>query len=74
MFQHLQKCEEFNHLISLNALPDIDDHNYVIRRKEAHISETIKNNSKAIYLETLIKTYKFKINHGIKAARELQLF
>ena len=85
MFQHLQKCEEFNHLISLNALPDIDGHNYVIIRKEAHISETIKNNSKVIktsrdwlelcYLETfLIKKYKSEINHGIKAARELQLF
>ena len=84
MFQHLQKCEEFNHLISLNALPDIDDHNYVIIRKKAHISETIKNNSKVIktsrdwlelcYLETfLIKKYKSKINHGIKASRELQL-
>ena len=79
MFQHLQKCEEFNHLISLNALPDIDGHNYVIIRKEAHISETIKINSKVIkdwlelcYLETfLIKKYKSEINHCIKAAREL---
>ena len=33
MFQQLQKFEEFNYLISLNALPDIDDHDYVILQK-----------------------------------------
>ena len=47
------KCEEFDQLISLNALPDVDDCNYIILQKEAHIkephiSEAIKNSSKII--------------------------
>ena len=84
MFQHLEKCEQFRHIISLYALPNIDDHNYVTL-KVPHISEAVWNNSKILrisrdwlelcYLETfLIKKRKPQINHGIKAAKELLLF
>ena len=85
MYQHLQKCEQFNYVVSLHALPDINNNNYVTLDKEVFISEAILSNSKVIktskdwsdlcYLETfMIKKRKSKINHGIKAARELQLF
>ena len=85
MFQHLQNCEQFHFIVSLNALPNIDDDNYVNCKKETYINEAVQNNSKILktsrdwlqlcYLETfMIKKYKPKINQGIKAARELKLF
>ena len=85
MFQHLEKCEQFRHITSLYALPNIDSYNYVTFEKVAHISEAVINNSKVVrtsrdwlelcYLETfMIKKRRPTINHGIKAAKELLLF
>ena len=85
MYLHLQECGDFNDITSLNVLPDVDKKKRVSIDKSAHISEAVKNNSKIIkssrdwlelcYLESfMIKKHKSKINDGIKAARELQLF
>ena len=85
MFLHLEKCEEFNYITDLNALPDIDNRNFVKVDKKAHINEAVINNSKILkssrdwlvlcYLESfMIKKHKSMINQGIKATRELQLF
>ena len=85
MFNHLRECEEFNYIITLNALPDIITDNDASVVKRAYINEAVKSNSKVLktstdklelcYLESfMIKKHKSKINVGIKAARDLQLF
>ena len=48
MFLHLQKCEQFQFITSLNALPDINEGNYINIEKESHIYEAVKNNSKIL--------------------------
>ena len=75
MLSHLEGCEAFNYMTSLMALPDIDEKKALKIEKHSHISEAVKHNSKLCYLESfMIKKHKSKINDGIKASRELQLF
>ena len=84
MYEHLTKCEAFNYITNLHALPDIVNDDVNINRK-AHLYETVINSSKVLktsrdwlqlcYLESyMIKKHKPMINIGIRAAKDLQLF
>ena len=85
MYEHMSKCEAFNYITKLHALPDIENNDVVNINWRAHVYETVINNSRVLktsrdwlelcYLESfMIKKHKPMINIGIRAAKELQLF
>ena len=84
MYQHLSNCQAFNHIMHLYAMPS-SYNDYININQTAHIHEAVKQNSFILnhsrdwlelsFLESyLIKKKNPKINYGIKATRELQLF
>ena len=84
MHQHLTKCPSFSHVMHLFAMPSLENECNSLNQT-AHIHEAVLQNSFILkhsrnwlelsFMESyLIKKYKPKINHGIKAAKELQLF
>ena len=84
MHQHLSGCNEFQYLIGLYKLPDIDNNeNHV--NADSFIYESVLENSKVLtfsddwltlaYMEPLLaKKHNAKINHGSKAMKSLNLF
>ena len=84
MFQHLVNCQQFLEELSILNLP-ISDNNIPEVELNSHIMNAVHNNSKVLdynnnwsqlcFLEAFyIKTLKPKINAGLKASKELQLF
>ena len=82
---HFRECEDFRFITNLNSLPTLGQSDSVDINLNDHFNQAIRNNSKVLrtsrdklqlsFLETfLIKKHKSKINFGIKAAKELQLF
>ena len=83
MHIHLSKCEEFQYLVNLLNLPDIDRRSR--KGVNNHILNAVRENSKVLissedwltlaYMEPfLAKKYNATINHGAKAMRSLNLF
>ena len=82
MFQHLVYCQQFLEELSILNLP-ISDNNMPEVELNSLIMNAVHNNSKVLdnnwsklcFLEAFyIKTLKPKINAGLKASKELQLF
>ena len=84
MFRHLTNCEPFNQLVQLHPLADIDKMNCYVYL-DAHIFTAVLENyeildfnsnwSQLCFLEAYyIKLNKPKINDGLKASKELELF
>ena len=84
MFQHLVNCQQFLEGLSILNLP-ISDSNITEVELNSHVMYAVHNNSKVLdynnnwsqlcFLEAFyIKTLKPKINAGLKASKELQLF
>ena len=84
MFQHLVNCQRFLEELSILNLP-ISDSNITEVELNSHIMYAVRNTSKVLdynnnwsqlcFLEAFyIKTLKPKINAGLKASKELQLF
>ena len=84
MFQHLVNCQQFLEELSILSLP-ISDSNIPEVEMNSHIMNAVHNSSKVLdynsnwsqlcFLEAFyIKTLKPKINVGLKASKELQLF
>ena len=85
VFEHISNCEAFKYITKLYTFPDLVDCMPSNIDPKAHIYESVISNSSILksnrnwlelcYLESyLIKKYKPKLNQGIKAAKELQLF
>ena len=85
MYQHLRNCEEFGFVVTMNSFPDaiqeegvdvsINDLIYQAVFENSRVICTSRDKLQLSYLETfLIKKHRSKINSGIKAAKELQLF
>ena len=83
MFQHLLNCSAFSYLMHLHDMPSKNNEERINQRQ--HIHHAVLQNSRILthsrdwlelcFLESfLIKKIKPKINYGIKAAKELQLF
>ena len=83
MHIHLSKCEEFQYLVNLLNLPDIEKRSR--KGVNNHILNAVRENSKVLissddwltlaYMEPLLaKKYNATINHGAKAMRSLNLF
>ena len=84
MFQHLVNCQQFLEELSILNLPT-SDNNIPEVELNSHIMNAVHYNSKILdynnnwsqlcLLEAFyIKTLKPKINAGLKASKELQLF
>ena len=84
MFQYLVNCQQFLEELSILNVP-ISDNNIPEVELHSHIMNAVHNNSKVLdynnnwsqlcFLETFyFKTLKPKINAGLKASKELQLF
>ena len=84
MFRHLTNCEPFNQLVQLHHLADIDKmscHVYLDARIFTAVLENYEildfnsNWSQLCFLEAYyIKLKKPKMNDGLKASKELELF
>ena len=84
MFRNLTNCEPFNQLVQIHRLADIDKMNCYVYL-DAHIFTAVLENyeildfnsnwSQLCFLEAYyIKLNKPKINDGLKASKELELF
>ena len=84
MHKHLSNCVEFQYLIGLHHLPDMDK-NAGSFSADSYFFEAVKQNCKPLtisddwltlaYLEPLMaKKHHATINHGDKAMRQLNLF
>ena len=84
MNQHLKNCNDFHELTNMFNLIQLFGEPHGINHKE-HIVNAVLNNSKVLdsndnwsqlaFLEAFyIKKLRPKINDGLKASKELQLF
>ena len=84
MYQHLTNWAQFAEYLKFYALPDIDVVNTIVN-KEMHLHNAVTENTQVIdhnknwaHLQSLeayyITTMSHKINIGLKASKELQLF
>ena len=82
--QHLTSCMDFNYIVQLFKIPEIDDNCNVVDPNQ-HLTDAVMNNvtivdtnhnwSQLEFLEAYyIKTRDPAINVGLKASKELQLF
>ena len=85
LHQHLSSCDEFRYLVELHNLPTSNSINRHRVNVEAHIYQTVKENSRVLmssddwrnlaFLEPLLaKKNRATINHGDKAMKSLWLF
>ena len=84
MFQHLVNCQQFleefsilNLPISDNNIPEVELNSYIMNAVHHNLKMMDYNNnwSQLCFLKSFhIKTLKPKINAGLKASKELQLF
>ena len=83
MHIHLSNCEEFQYMVNLFSLPDIDRGSRT--GVNSHILNAVHENSKVLisssdwltlaYMEPLLaKKHNATINHGARAMRSLSLF
>ena len=84
LHQHLTSCVEFNYLVQLFKMPEIDI-NIDKVEQDQHLADAVISNivivdtnhnwSQLEFLEAYyIKTREPAINVGLKASKELQLF
>ena len=84
MHIHLTNCEEFQYMVNLLNLPDIDKASRT-GNDNSHILNAVRENCKVLissddwltlaYMEPLLaKKYNATINHGARAMRALNLF
>ena len=82
--QHLTSCVDFNYIVQLFKMPEIDDNCNVVDQNQ-HLADAVMNNvtiadtnhnwSQLEFLEAYyVKTRDPAINVGLKASKELQLF
>ena len=82
--QHLTSCMDFNYIVQLFKMPEIDDNCNVVDQNQ-HLADAVMSNvaivdtnhnwSQLEFLEAYyIKTHDPAINVGLKASKELQLF
>ena len=82
--QHLTSCMDFNYIVQLFKMPEIDDNCNVVDQNQ-HLADAVMNNvmivdtnhnwSQLEFLEAYyIKACDSAINVGLKASKELHLF